>query len=214
MKRIVCCHTVTCEYPSLRQSSPDRDSRRRQRGLGIVKPPSTRIDWPVKERASPVHSHTATPAISSGVPTLPNAARAASGEMMASPCARSMDVSITPGFLLLSRLHRRCCRCCARRQPGGSCHRKLGGVADVELGPCQSSPQDVRQLFRVEDGGPCGRAAALNNFTFIHSVEEGAREPVRLALIGDDGPIGTLSNENGGIFCALPLEISCIIYNV
>lgn len=57
----------------------------RQRGPGMVKPPSTSSDWPVMNRASSVQSHTTASAISSGVPTRPSAARAASGGMMSSP---------------------------------------------------------------------------------------------------------------------------------
>jgi NAD(P)-dependent dehydrogenase (short-subunit alcohol dehydrogenase family) len=37
----------------------------------------------------------------------------------------------------------------------------------------------------------------LNNFTGTRTIEEGAREPVRLALLGPDGPTGTFSNESG-----------------
>ena len=37
----------------------------------------------------------------------------------------------------------------------------------------------------------------LNNYTGKRTVEEGAREPVRLALLGPDGPTGTFSNEEG-----------------
>jgi NAD(P)-dependent dehydrogenase (short-subunit alcohol dehydrogenase family) len=37
----------------------------------------------------------------------------------------------------------------------------------------------------------------LNNYAGTQSVEEGAREPVRLALIGPDGPTGTFSNAAG-----------------
>jgi NAD(P)-dependent dehydrogenase (short-subunit alcohol dehydrogenase family) len=37
----------------------------------------------------------------------------------------------------------------------------------------------------------------LNSYTGTRTVEEGAREPVRLALLGPDGPTGTFSNENG-----------------
>jgi NAD(P)-dependent dehydrogenase (short-subunit alcohol dehydrogenase family) len=37
----------------------------------------------------------------------------------------------------------------------------------------------------------------LNNYTGTRTVQEGAREPVRLALLGPDGPTGTFSNENG-----------------
>jgi len=37
----------------------------------------------------------------------------------------------------------------------------------------------------------------LNNYTGTQSVEEGAREPVRLAVLGPDGPTGTFSNAAG-----------------
>src|ERR1700690_1908217 len=37
----------------------------------------------------------------------------------------------------------------------------------------------------------------LNNYSATQTVEEGAREPVRLALLGPDGPTGTFSNAAG-----------------
>jgi NAD(P)-dependent dehydrogenase (short-subunit alcohol dehydrogenase family) len=37
----------------------------------------------------------------------------------------------------------------------------------------------------------------LNNYTGTQTVEEGAREPLRLALLGPDGPTGTFSNAAG-----------------
>jgi NAD(P)-dependent dehydrogenase (short-subunit alcohol dehydrogenase family) len=37
----------------------------------------------------------------------------------------------------------------------------------------------------------------LNNYTGTQTVEEGAREPVRLALLGADGPNGSFSNADG-----------------
>ena len=37
----------------------------------------------------------------------------------------------------------------------------------------------------------------LNNYAGTQTVEEGAREPVRLALLGADGPTGTFSNAAG-----------------
>jgi NAD(P)-dependent dehydrogenase (short-subunit alcohol dehydrogenase family) len=37
----------------------------------------------------------------------------------------------------------------------------------------------------------------LNNYSGPQTVEEGAREPVRLALLGPDGPTGTFSNSTG-----------------
>jgi NAD(P)-dependent dehydrogenase (short-subunit alcohol dehydrogenase family) len=39
----------------------------------------------------------------------------------------------------------------------------------------------------------------LNHYTGTQTVEEGAREPVRLALLGPDGPTGTFSNTAGVI---------------
>jgi NAD(P)-dependent dehydrogenase (short-subunit alcohol dehydrogenase family) len=37
----------------------------------------------------------------------------------------------------------------------------------------------------------------LNNYSGTQTLEEGAREPVRLALLGQDGPTGTFSNSSG-----------------
>ena len=51
--------------------------------------------------------------------------------------------------------------------------------------------------IKVNAACPGFTSTALNNFNGTRSVEEGAREPVRLALIGDDGPNGTFSDENG-----------------
>ena len=42
-------------------------------------------------------------------------------------------------------------------------------------------------------------STALNNFRGTRSLEQGAREPVRLALLGDDGPTGTFSDESGPV---------------
>lgn len=53
--------------------------------------------------------------------------------------------------------------------------------------------------IKVNAACPGFTATALNNFKGTRSVEEGARAPVRLALIGDDGPTGTFSDENGTV---------------
>ena len=53
--------------------------------------------------------------------------------------------------------------------------------------------------IKVNAACPGFTSTALNNFNGIRSVEEGAREPVRLALIGDDGPTGTFSDESGTV---------------
>lgn len=51
--------------------------------------------------------------------------------------------------------------------------------------------------IKVNAACPGFTNTALNNFNGTRSVEQGAREPVRLALIGEDGPSGTFSDENG-----------------
>lgn len=51
--------------------------------------------------------------------------------------------------------------------------------------------------IKVNAASPGFTKTALNNFNGTRSVEEGAREAVRLALIGADGPTGTFSDENG-----------------
>ena len=52
---------------------------------------------------------------------------------------------------------------------------------------------------RIKVNGACPgfTKTALNNFQGTKTVEEGAREPVRLALLGDDGPTATYSNDEG-----------------
>jgi NAD(P)-dependent dehydrogenase (short-subunit alcohol dehydrogenase family) len=51
--------------------------------------------------------------------------------------------------------------------------------------------------IKVNAACPGFTSTALNNFNGTRSIEEGAREPVRLALLGPDGPTGTFSDENG-----------------
>ena len=53
--------------------------------------------------------------------------------------------------------------------------------------------------IKVNAACPGFTSTALNNFNGTRSLEEGAREPVRLALIGADGPTGTFSDENGPV---------------
>lgn len=53
--------------------------------------------------------------------------------------------------------------------------------------------------IKVNAACPGFTSTALNNFRGTRSLEEGAREPVRLALIGEDGPTGTFSDENGPV---------------
>jgi NAD(P)-dependent dehydrogenase (short-subunit alcohol dehydrogenase family) len=53
--------------------------------------------------------------------------------------------------------------------------------------------------IKVNAACPGFTSTALNNFNGTRSVEEGALEPVRLALIGPEGPMGTLSDEDGPV---------------
>ena len=53
--------------------------------------------------------------------------------------------------------------------------------------------------IKVNIACPGFTATALNDFKGPRTVEQGAREAVRLALIGADGPTGTFSDENGPV---------------
>lgn len=52
--------------------------------------------------------------------------------------------------------------------------------------------------IKVNAACPGFTSTNLNNYTGTQTVEEGAREPVRLALLGPDGPTGTFSNATLG----------------
>ncbi|MGO9960447.1 MAG: SDR family NAD(P)-dependent oxidoreductase [Solirubrobacteraceae bacterium] len=52
---------------------------------------------------------------------------------------------------------------------------------------------------KVNSACPGFTATDLNFFRGVRTVEQAAREPVRLALIGADGPTGTFSNDDGPI---------------
>lgn len=53
--------------------------------------------------------------------------------------------------------------------------------------------------IKVNAAAPGFTVTAMNNFEGRRTVEEAAREPVRLALLGQDGPTGTFSDEDGPI---------------
>jgi len=53
--------------------------------------------------------------------------------------------------------------------------------------------------IKVNIACPGFTATALNNFRGTRTVEQGAREAVRLALLGSDGPTGTFSDEDGPV---------------
>jgi NAD(P)-dependent dehydrogenase (short-subunit alcohol dehydrogenase family) len=50
--------------------------------------------------------------------------------------------------------------------------------------------------IKVNAACPGSSKTNLNSYTGTRTVEEGAREPVRLALLGPGGPTGTFSNED------------------
>jgi NAD(P)-dependent dehydrogenase (short-subunit alcohol dehydrogenase family) len=52
--------------------------------------------------------------------------------------------------------------------------------------------------IKVNAASPGHTKTNLNNYTGTQTVEEGAREPVRLALLGPDGPTGTFSDAKLG----------------
>jgi NAD(P)-dependent dehydrogenase (short-subunit alcohol dehydrogenase family) len=51
--------------------------------------------------------------------------------------------------------------------------------------------------IKVNAACPGFTATDLNRFRGTRTVEQGAREPVRLALLDANGPTGTFSNEDG-----------------
>jgi NAD(P)-dependent dehydrogenase (short-subunit alcohol dehydrogenase family) len=53
--------------------------------------------------------------------------------------------------------------------------------------------------IKVNSACPGFTATDLNFFRGVRTVEQAASEPVRLALIGADGPTGTFSNDDGPI---------------
>jgi NAD(P)-dependent dehydrogenase (short-subunit alcohol dehydrogenase family) len=53
--------------------------------------------------------------------------------------------------------------------------------------------------IKVNAACPGFTATDLNNFEGTRTVEQGAREAVRLALLDADGPTGTLSDDNGRV---------------
>ena len=52
-------------------------------------------------------------------------------------------------------------------------------------------------VIKVNTACPGFTATDLNNFQGTRTVQQAAREPVRLALLDANGPTGTFSNEDG-----------------
>lgn len=84
----------------------------------------------------------------------------------------------------------------------------MRGVGGVAYGPSKTALNAVTIAFAQELEGtaikvnaacPGHTATDLNGHSGPRTVAEAAREPVRLALLGPDGPTGTFSNEDGAI---------------
>jgi len=84
-------------------------------------------------------------------------------------------------------------------------HRQMFGAA---YSPSKTALHAISLAFAIEleqtnikvnIACPGFTATDLNDFRGTRTVEQGAREAVRLALIGPDGPTGTLSDEDGPV---------------
>ncbi len=108
------------------------------------------------------------------------------------PAARIVNVSSGAGSLTLNadpnRPHRELFG------PGyGASKTALNAVTLAFAIELESTP------IKVNAACPGFTATDLNNFQGTRTVQQAAREPVRLALLGPDGPTGTLSDENGPV---------------
>jgi NAD(P)-dependent dehydrogenase (short-subunit alcohol dehydrogenase family) len=84
----------------------------------------------------------------------------------------------------------------------------MRGIGGVAYGPSKTALNAVTVAFaheladtaiKVNLACPGFTATDLNGHSGARTVAEAAREPVRLALLGPDGPTGTFSNEAGSI---------------
>jgi NAD(P)-dependent dehydrogenase (short-subunit alcohol dehydrogenase family) len=91
----------------------------------------------------------------------------------------------------------------ARTQgPGGEHLREIFGAYSISKAALNAvtvgfAIELEKDGIKVNGACPGFTSTALNNFQGTKTVEEGAREPVRLALLGADGPTGTYSNDEG-----------------
>jgi len=86
--------------------------------------------------------------------------------------------------------------------PGGEHLREIFGAYSISKAALNSvtvgfAIELEKDGIKVNGACPGYTATALNNFHGTRTVEQGAQEPVRLALLGSDGPTGTYSNDEG-----------------
>ncbi len=107
------------------------------------------------------------------------------------PAARIVNLGSTGGSL-------------AWNSAPGNAHRAMFGSYSTS----KSAAHAVTLAFafalestdiKVNIACPGHTATALNNFSGARTVEDGAREAVRLATLGPDGPTGTFSDEAGPV---------------
>ena len=108
------------------------------------------------------------------------------------PAGRIVNVSSTLGSLTMNA-------------DSTNPYRAVGGVA---YGPSKLALNAVTLALAIELAAtpikvnavcPGYTSTGLNNFEGFRTVEQAAREPVRLALLGQDGPTGTFSNDDGAL---------------
>src|SRR5450432_1616919 len=84
----------------------------------------------------------------------------------------------------------------------------MRGIGGVAYGPSKTALNAVTVAFaqeladtniKVNAACPGHTATDLNGHSGPRTVGEAAKEPLRLALLGDDGPTGTFSNDAGTI---------------
>jgi NAD(P)-dependent dehydrogenase (short-subunit alcohol dehydrogenase family) len=84
----------------------------------------------------------------------------------------------------------------------------MRGIGGVAYGPSKSALNAITVAFaqeladtkiKVNAACPGHTATDLNGHSGQRTVDEAAKQPVRLALLGDDGPSGTFSNDAGTI---------------
>jgi NAD(P)-dependent dehydrogenase (short-subunit alcohol dehydrogenase family) len=86
--------------------------------------------------------------------------------------------------------------------PGGEHLRAIFGAYSISKAALNSitvgfAIELEKDGIKVNGACPGFTKTALNNFQGTKTVEQGAREPVRLALLGPDGPTGSYSNDEG-----------------
>ncbi|MGH9610323.1 MAG: SDR family oxidoreductase [Bryobacteraceae bacterium] len=106
------------------------------------------------------------------------------------PAGRIVNVSSGAGSLTLNA------------DPASTLH----AIANVAYSPSKTALNAITLAFAIElestgikvnAADPGFTATGLNNFEGTRTLEQGAREPVRLALLDANGPTGTFSNEDG-----------------